>query len=330
MDEGRILYPFIITESSISTDEKRVDEIKTSRVCCQLLGMDNSKGCHSYFGAVTYLYDDNEISFQIKKLECSRILLLLKLEIDKYVNECNKDKLFELWLKNMNTINRFKRINLSSNHSLSLDGWDFEKLDFENYKKMDNGFYMLSNLVISHLFSMLTTEHGISIKSVTKNIDEIFSNKFLSLLEEISINRWGGKLKIIKKNDDDDGHRFTENALIIQSFVIQCINNAYEKLTKKNDNEHFVIKLIIGTSSVEIRNNFPGIEMTKILKEKKKFDNLYKVNIIKQNLALDRMSDYGMTLSSLLIYGNTDVMKCECGFDLSGDPSFRVRLSSRI
>lgn len=331
MAEGRVMYPFIIKESSISTDEKRLDEIRPNRLCCQLLSKDriNRKNNHLYFGAVTYLYDGNEMNFQIQKLESSRILLLLKPEIDKYVKECNKDKLFELWLKNMNTNNRFKRINLSSNHSLSLDGWDFEKLDIKNYKKMDNGFYMLSNLVISHLFSILTVEHNIRIKSATKNIDEIFSDKFLSLLDELSINRWGNKLKIIKTKGDDE-RPFTENALIIQSFVIQCINNAYEKLTKKNGNKHFVIKLIIGSSFIEIWNNFPGIEMTKILREKKKFDKLYSLNTIKRNLTLDRMSDYGMTLSSLLIYGNSDNMKCECGFDLSDSPSFRVKLSSTI
>lgn len=327
MEEGDVMYPFIIKETEIKTNEKSqdYDNMRPKCLCCQLLGMDD-KESHSYFGAVSYLYYDDDLSFRIKQLENSRILLLLKPEIDKYINECNKDKLFQLWLKNMNTIIQFKRINLLSNHRLRLDGWDFEKLDIENYRIIDTDFYMLSNVVISHLFSILTVEHEIRIQSVTKSIDRIFSEKFLSLLDELNINRWRQKLKISMKIGDEEP-LFSANALIIQSFVIQCIENAYTKLTKKNSSEEFIIQLIIRPNYLEIKNNFPDVEIKDILAEKRKFDSLYSEEIIKDNLEHDQMSDYGMTLSSLLIYGNSDTLKCRCGFEgIPQDPYFSVKI----
>lgn len=330
MEEGDVMYPFIIKETEIKTSEKSqdYDNIRPKCLCCQLLGMDNEDR-HSYFGAVTYLYYDNDMNFRIKQLENSRILLLLKPEIDKYIKACNKDKLFQLWLKNTNTIIQFKRINLLSNHRLRLDGWDFEKLDIENYRKIDKDFYMLSNVVISHLFSILTVEHEIRIKSVTKSIDKIFSKKFISLLDELNINRWSQKLNISMIIGDEEA-LFSANALIIQSFVIQCVENAYTKLTKKNSNEQFIIQLIIRSNYLEIKNNFPSVEIEDILAEKRKFDNLYSEDIIKDKLDQDQMSDYGMTLSSLLIYGNSDTLECKCGFGgLPNDPYFSVKLLSK-
>ena len=326
MDKKNVRYPFIIKDNHICDHERQgINNLTFNRLCCQLLSIDEPK-CDSYVSAVTYLYNDTDIKFHIKKMECSRILLLLKPKIDKYVSHCYKERLFPLWFKHMNTINQFKKINLLSNHRLRLDGWDFEKLDLGNYKKIDRDLFMLSNVVISHLFSILTVEHEIKIKSVTKKIDEIFSDKFLALLSELNNNRWGKKLKITKK--DEDGLPLTENSLIIQSFVIQCIENAHTKLTKKNSSKDFAVDLIIGKNSIEIKNNFPGIGIDEILKEKEKFDNLYKEDTIRKNLDLEQMSDYGMTLSSLLIYANTDTLKCRCGFSLEGEPTFRVKLFS--
>ena len=324
----RVMYPFIIhdEETGITTQEK-LESYQPNRLCCQFLER-KGENSRSYIGAVSYLYTDNDDYFRIKKMECSRILLLLKPDIDNYVDHCIKEKLFQLWLKHKITKSIFKRINLTSNHSLHLDGWDFEKLDIENYRKMDQDIYMLSNVVISHLFSILAVEHEIRIQSQKKSIEDIFSDKFLAMLNTLNHNRWGNKLRI-KKEEKKEKSILTENRLIIHSFVVQCIDNAYTKLVKKNNHENFNIDLTYGPSFIDIRNNFPGIDKRVLVEEINSFTKLYNDKAIEENLRNDRFFQYGMTLLSLKMYCKAVNLKCKCGFVLSNKPQFRVYISAK-
>ena len=322
----RVMYPFIIHEKGGIATQEKMEGISPNRLCCQFLER-KEKDSRSYIGAVTYLYDDNDAFFRIKKMECSRILLLLKPSIDKYVEHCIKEKLFQFWFKLKNIKNNFKRINLTSNHSLHLEGWDFEKLDLDNYLRLDNDIFTLSNVVISHLFSILSVEHEIKIKSQKQSIDLIFSEKFLAILEKLNQTRWSNKLRVSKIANDN--WVLSENRLIIQSFVIQCIDNAYKKLIRKNYNDGFYIELVYGSSFIEVKNNFPGIADVTIEAEMNRFNTLYNDSgSIENDILNDRFSDYGMTLLSLKKYCETRNLDCTYGFfDLFNDTQFRVYLS---
>ena len=272
-------------------------------------------------GCVSFLYDTDTSRFKIKNRECGRLLMLLSEELDKYITHCITEKSFELWYDQDETRRRYRKTNFTSNHRLQLGNWDFESLDPESFVKIHNGLFMMSNVVVSHLYSVIAEKGYVNFDAQTKSIRDIFSEKFIALLTKFNEERWGGTLEPVILGDVD--FELKCNVVIIQSLIIQCLENASGKYADRAKK----INIWFGSNGFSIHNTIVNIAQEQLIHDSKLFYMKYDENILEENIRLSHLSDYGMTLVSIKSYCESVGMMCKWEFNVDKNPFFIVEIS---
>ncbi|MDR0517368.1 MAG: hypothetical protein LBH25_10040 [Fibromonadaceae bacterium] len=271
---------------------------------------------------ISFLYKtrfEDEKDYDIKSQEYGRLLLLLKKELETYIERVLKYRISNLWVEKNESDKKFEKIYIDSDHNFGKfaipESTDLEKLNIENFKLLYNTWLMCSNMATSHLYATISNnpDHKIDdveIYSQPYFLSDIFDEKFLILLDTLKHNRWIGilsKPKIVPENDI----KININKFIFQSFIVQCLDNAMKKHMAKFLKET-IISIIKDNDKyyMEIKNNFSGISESEISQMKKKF------HVGQKNIFNNYHS--GIALISFKKYCEYSNLYCEYGFSDDG------------
>lgn len=271
-------------------------------------------------GVVSFLYESESQKFRIRKKECARLLMLLGEEMDRYNAHCKFEKFFEIWYDQEETKRKYRKTNFTSNHRLQLGNWDFESLDTDSYVKIYNTIFMMSNVVVSHLYSVISAETKINFISNIVSIRNIFSDNFIALLNKLNYERWDGTLQLL--DVENANFRLKCHIVIMQSLIIQCIENAYGKYADRSKR----ISISFGSKSFTISNTIVNVDVDRLKRDEIKFKEMYNPDVLRKNISLGRLSNYGMTLVSLFGYCESVGMKCLWDFNIMSSPYFKVEV----
>lgn len=259
-------------------------------------------------GIITFLYNDQDLNgnnlFLRKTQELGRLLLLLKPQIDKYVQVVAENKQFEEWVRNQH----MARLTYAENHGLDLAGWDFDNLSEKDYLKIYNGIFMLSNVVIRNLYGKLMNEHEIKLSTEQIMISEIFDEKFMSLLSEISTNIFHTMNIEFDTLSEEKDVTIPGLKPVLQSYVIQLLKNA----ARHADSRHIYVHFF--NDCFEIENDiWKNADVIASMKEQ--FEKKYDEKAMESFIAYPQnIDDYGFTLLSLYYYIKSLGMESEFGF----------------
>lgn len=313
-------HSFLIVENE--TPFSRINNASFKKGCFLPLFDKNPKHTTRLpVGCVAFLYDKNSPQFKIKKRECGRLLMLLCEELDKYITHCIAEKSFELWYDQDETRRKYRKTNFTSNHRLQLGNWDFESLDSESFVKIHNGLFMMSNVVVSHLYSVIAEEGHVNFEAQTKSIKDVFSEKYIALLTKFNEERWGGSLGPVILGDID--FELKCNVVILQSLIIQCLENASGKYADRAKK----INIWFSSNGFSIHNTIVNIAQEKLIHDRKLFYKKYDEKILEENIRLSHLSEYGMTLVSIKSYCESVGMRCKWEFNVDNNPFFNVEIS---
>ena len=254
-------------------------------------------------GIFSFLYDnlnDNLNEFNILSKEYGRLLLLLKPELDEYIEHILSEKIFDLWVEKNESDRKFNKIYLDSNHTFGkyeiIDEIDFDKLDSENLDKVNISYLSHTNMLISHIYSSISNKAitcSIPSHSDGLRISDILDAKFISLLHSYEKTRWQGNFSI--NCNFDTGAKTTFNKQLLRAFIIQCLDNARHKHIIDLEGK---ITLVINNEQIIIISDCPqNSDNDTLTGNKKEFDK--KKSHIKSLICRDYSC---MTLTSLEVY----------------------------
>ena len=275
---------------------------------------------------------DNKISkihngFMINAQESGRLLLLLKPQIDEYVEHVAKERQFEVWKEKQEKNTDFIRVNLANNHQLNFGTWSFgeviqdkeSKECKENRLMRANSWFMLSDAITKHYYSKLLQYGRITLPVGSLDdkgflLSELFDRKFINVLNSLYEKKWEGAdfaPTVFSLPLDTDILRLNLKIYgqipVFQSFIIQCINNAFNAQPGfYYDLWNVSLKAYIEenqTGIIEIINYFKidDDKRTYWLNEKKNFINKYDKETL-EKLSIDGIRKYRFTLISLIKY----------------------------
>ncbi|MCQ2338555.1 MAG: hypothetical protein MJ001_06500, partial [Paludibacteraceae bacterium] len=291
-------------------------------VCLHLKGESNND--NSVIAVFLFVNSDGKNSeFKIQLQEKCRMMLLLIPEIQKYINRLHGEGVLNVWLEKEKYIKMYKRTNFTSNHTLNLGGWDFEALDETNYPRIYNGMYMLSNIVVSHMYSLLYANGTCEMSSASTTLKQVFSPKFISLLDELNEQNWMSTLNHIDKVEIDCD--IPMSTYILQSFVIQLIDNAFNKYA--NIQKH--IDVTFRNDGFCISNDILSEDEDTLAKAKKDFDEKFNLSQIDKRIKSRDILEYGMTLISFIKYCQSVGMVCEPNFTIDKMPRFTLTIKKQ-
>lgn len=288
---------------------------------------DNKK---TIVSCITFLYEDgnpivnNEREFRIQFQEFGRLLLLLKKDMSEYViNYLLYEKVFDLWvekLRNRITNLQLVELNRATNHIVTLGGWDFDNLSDNEYLKIYNGFIILSNVTIRHLYTYLIEHKEIKLyegKAAELKMSEVFSDKFISLLQKISVNKLHDMT--IEIESPPANKRVNGLKTVLQSYVIKLLIYFDQHFDSK--------KTVINFCSTyfEIKCDYRKKIVAKGML-KSDFDRKYSRKAIYKFLSKPNPGNiYNLTLLTFPFYLEPLGMICKMGFD-EQETSFSVRV----
>lgn len=288
-------------------------------VCLHLKGESNND--NSVIAVFLFVNSDGKNSeFKIQLQEKCRMMLLLIPEIREYINRLHREGVregvFNMWIEEGKSKRMYKRTNFTSNHKLDLGRWDFESLDETNYPRIYRGMYMLSNIVVSHMYSLLYANKKYDMSQTGTTLKQVFSPKFISLLDELNKTKWMSTLNHIDEVEIDCD--IPMSTYILQSFVIQLIDNAFNKYA----NPRKQIEVTFRNDGFCISNDILSVDEDTLAKAKEDFDKKYDLNQIDKRIEGNDILEYGMTLISFIKYCQSVDMVCEPNFTIGKMPRF--------
>ena len=179
---------------------------------------------------------------------------------------------------------------------------------------------MMSNVVVSHLYSVISAETKINFISNIVSIRNIFSDNFIALLNKLNYERWDGTLQFL--DVENANFMLKCHIVIMQSLIIQCIENAYGKYADRSKR----ISISFGSKSFTISNTIVNVDVDRLKQDEMKFKEMYNPDILRKNISSGRLSNYGMTLVSLFGYCESVGMKCLWDFNVVSSPYFKVEV----
>lgn len=202
---------------------------------------------------ISFFYNScgNDDSFFIRTRESARLLLLLRREMyGFFVDFLLKEKVVDLWIDKIEGDYKFEKIYQESAHvfnSVFEEMKEFESLDMNELPKMAHTWYWLTNETISYLYSNIeknraedgknrfVLDKGSDILSGEDTIKDVFCEAFICLVSQLLKERWDSQYCSITINGESI-ERFSNANLpdsmlkcrkqIIQSFIVQCLNNS--------------------------------------------------------------------------------------------------------
>lgn len=320
LSNNNVHSPFLIVEEEDFFSGLHVTNYKKG--CFLPLFVETSNPvARKQVGVVSFLYDGESPKFRIRKRECARLLMLLGEELDKYNAHCKSEKLFEIWYDQEETRRKYRKTNFTSNHRLQLGDWDFESLDTISYVKIYQGLFMMSNVVVSHLYSVISEEKKLNFTKKHISILDIFSDSYVALLNKLNSERWDGTLLPI--NLENVNFNMSCSVVIMQSLIIQCLENSYGKYADRSKR----ISISFGSSSFTITNTIVNVDKERLIQDERRFKKLYNPDVLWKNRNLGRLSNYGMTLVSMFFYCDSVGMKCKWDFNTTCSPFFKVEVT---
>ena len=211
----------------------------------------------STVSSITFLYKkDNplrssESDFRVKIQEYSRLLLLLKNEIDSYVNDyLLQEKVFDIWVEKLLSSRRFEKIYSNSAHvfnSVYAEMEEFEGFDKTTIEKLSRTWFFLTNETISFLYSSIerNPEHRLDLDDYyiideNNTLGKTFNKPFIDILSALLKSRWKGQKGETKNTIYINGWPLDKSAIsgylkdvpiqcnkhLLRTFVAQCIHNS--------------------------------------------------------------------------------------------------------
>ena len=259
----------IIDTQGLLSSDCEVKKRPFKNVCSFVIhvnSIDNDKGqalCFYYKGSKK---QDSALT-QIR--ESARLLMLLWPEMDRYFNNfLLKEKVIDLWIDKIESNYKFNKIFQESAHvfnSVISEMDEFDKLSKEALMKVANTWYWLTNETISHLYSnieqnigpdeknRLELDDNCEILSKSDTIKDVFNEPFIILVSQLAKSRWNEKMCSIRINGVDlasfNNNKLPETQLhcrnhIIQSFVVQCLNNSLGEKSRHGHRQDTEVKQV--------------------------------------------------------------------------------------
>lgn len=210
--------------------------------------------------------------FRVNAQESGRLLLLLKPELDRYVKHIADEKQFEVWKEKNEKQTRFEKVYSNSNHvfrSVFDQMAEFETIKYDILEMMSTSqtkienmivlsfsrtWYWLTNEMISYLYANIERHHnnGKHYLSLDKEEDsgfyvrhstrELFSSIFVKMLRSVLSIRWSGQKIVVNGVDISNEDACCRidipeadihcNKYIMQTFIVQCLNNSLRSATE--------------------------------------------------------------------------------------------------
>lgn len=238
---------------------------------------------------ITFLYNESnpvvpdEKTFRIHLQESSRLMLLLKNIIDKYViGYLKNEKAFDMWERKFWHIRRFEKIYANSAHRFNAvyeEMDEFDRLEPSVISKMYNTWYFLSNETISFIYSNIERNGEGNGQAHFMNLQEAyvidnkntfgatFDHKYRTILTSLlNSTRWntgddqnnkitinGQPLEQFELEDNLTNVPLPCNRHLMRTFVAQCIHNSLSSVNRHGHRGEPEVK------NVEVRINKSGI-----------------------------------------------------------------------
>jgi hypothetical protein len=274
---------------------------------------------------ISFLYNkhiENESEYNIESQEHGRLLLLLKNELEKFIERVLKNKISNLWVEKTESDRKFEKIYRDNNHfmkehvlTLSGSNIDLDLLEKDKFISVYESWHSFANMTITWLFSNLIVGGANNLYSDGTKLNDVFDDKYLSLLNKFKETRWksGGNL-ILPQFDTVSDIKIKFHKQLLRVFVFQCIDNAmYSKHCMSSQK---TTTLCIDDNKVKIRNDCPPDKEKEYIQEKEIFEK-YKYQKIK-SLNID---DYScITLKSLESYcKDNNCFECDYKYEEKGN-----------
>ena len=256
----------------------------------------------------------------IEQQELGRLLLLLKPETDAYVKHVANDKQFEVWKERQYNDKMLQKINYKSGHRFIMSDSDFRLLGENEYYKVFNEFFTMSNIVVSYVFSLIVAGKKLDFSSSEYALSRIFDSRFISLLDRLNFNKWSGLFD--NKIDIKYDFRISVNLFVFQSFIVQCLDN----VRKHTESQKGPLRISFYKNRLEIVNPINDEDALVLLKKKTLFDEKYNLKVINENINLHKMEGYGLTLVSFIKYCESVNLRCVPEYNIGKTPEFKVKI----
>lgn len=324
----RINYPMIIIKDKKHKYGETYEQglTKPSGKYINVLVLHDDQKYDNIIATITFVYSENankeklvKHQHKINSQEYGRLLLLLKNEINQYVNNYLKDeKIFNLWVERHKSDLKFRKVYLESNHSFMMRGisenLDFDTLDIDNLIKIKESYKSHTDKIINHMYASIIVCDGnrklsLNIQSSENEINRIIDEKFQELLMSFDNKHgqeWKGELSI------ESTHLNTTTTFhkqVLRAFILQCLDNSLRKHCYGNR----LVKLKITETHVEIvAQKYNDDRLNSMLLEEGREYNKIKRELIKR---LD-CSDYERkTHTAIQAYCDKYHFECDFSFD---------------
>lgn len=343
--ERRFLNGFSLSVFVIADSKKNEGEMGAQ---------DRTKRGNAIVSSITFLYNkqnqlrSNEKEFRIKTQEYGRLLLLLKNEIDNYVNKyLIQDRVFDIWVEKHLSSHRFEKIYANSAHvfnSVYAEMDEFEGFDKTTVKRLSKTWFFLSNETISFLYSTIerNPRHFLDLYEfyvVDKNntLGLTFNDTFINILSALLESRWKGQKDNVQNviyingqlleefiiSDNLKNVRIHCNKHLIRTFIAQCLHNSLSPLGNhghRYGNEIKKVDVILTESEIVIKDTCLIKIPHPVKVEQARLFQLKKPYI--KYLVCDEYSS--TTLTSL--QGFVDYMHFSCDYGFNKEFNFEVSI----
>lgn len=265
-------------------------------------------------GLITFLFekDESHAQFIRRTQELGRLLLLLKPQLDDYVKHVNHEKIFDVWVEKSKYHTYLTKINFTSGHRFTPINYSFESLSEDEIDKVYGEFFLMSNSVMSFIFSLLLENHDkdnpISFSTNKCTISSLFDSKFQKMLKTLNNREWSD-IWDEKINNDKYDVQISINPVIFRYFIVQCFNNAYIHSGCGRGE----LRIIFNRDGLIIQNRITQIPTQEDIK---RFDEKYNIDTINRRIKNQDIKEYGLTLISLIKYCESHGSKCIPRYDV--------------
>lgn len=302
--------------------------------------------------SITFLYGNsntltqNEKKFRINFQESSRLLRLLKREIDLYVIDyLIKEKALDIWEEKFKSIRKFEKIYAKQSHVFKAvygEMDEFDNIQENDIRKLYKTWFFLTNETISFMYSNIEKNvssdgkrHYLSlvpgyIVDTNNTLGKTFNTNFISFLKALLDYHWnneeinneiiinGKRIDNFKLGNSLVDCKIPCNKHLVRTLVAQLLNNSLASENGHRDEyDEKKVYIKISETAIVLKDSYINSSLKKEekYKIKKSFDT--KKSYIK-NMRCDEYSSTTLTT----LQGVIDYMKerginssCEYGFN---------------
>lgn len=319
--------------------------------------------------SITFLFDNNnptvseEKTFRITLQESSRLLLLLKNQVNKYViGYLLKEKAFDLWESKFWHVRRFEKIYANSAHRFNsvYDEMDeFDQLDLPTVGKLANTWYFLANETISFVYSNIERnadrndgKHYMSVLddyiiAQDNTFGATFNGNFIGILVALLHDgRWktveGPNNEIIVNGQPVETFRMDDalasislpfNKHLMRTFVALCVNNSLAPVSRHGHRGEREVKRVIVTISelgISIEDKSLNIPLLPEAREKTAMLFQRKRRLIEEMNCEEYSSTTLTSLQGFVNYMRDRGWPYGCDFGYGTEGDFFVKIHFKI